>query len=159
MFWLIRFALACFLAYAAYFGMFKSKGLNRALGCGCLGLAFIVSPGGSEPLIGVLMGLGVIVIAVIWALVYSANEKNGINQKKREAEQEQIKREYEVAVESQFAEEPWIVRYATSPCPHCGHYKVRYAEWEDKRYSVAFWGAASDKLGKNYKCEHCGEMW
>ena len=77
----------------------------------------------------------------------------------QEQKQAQLDREYEEAVESQKSTTPWTVRYSTSPCPYCGHYKVRYAKWEDKRLSVAFWGAASSKIGTNYKCEHCGTMW
>ena len=70
-----------------------------------------------------------------------------------------LEAEYNAAVLSQKRSEPWAVRYSTSPCPHCGHYKVRHAKWEDKSMSVAFWGMASSTIGKNYKCEHCGRMW
>lgn len=70
-----------------------------------------------------------------------------------------LNKEYEDAAESQKLSAPWATRYSTSPCPYCGHYKVRYAKWEDKRASVAFWGAASSKIGTNYKCEYCGRMW
>ena len=74
-------------------------------------------------------------------------------------EREIIKHEYQQALDSQVADEPWTIRYATHPCPYCGHYKVRCAKWEDKQLSVAFWGIASGKIGKNYKCEDCGKMW
>lgn len=77
----------------------------------------------------------------------------------KEAEQAEIDAEYQAAVQSQKSTEPWTVRYSTSPCPYCGHYKVRYAKWEDKSMSVAFWGIASSKIGTNYKCEHCKRMW
>ena len=70
-----------------------------------------------------------------------------------------LEREYQQAVASQTASEPWAVRYSIHPCPYCGHYKVRFAKWEDKQLSVAFWGAASSAIGKEYKCEHCGKMW
>lgn len=74
-------------------------------------------------------------------------------------EQAEIRKEEEEAIASQYATEPWAKRYMTSPCPYCGHYKVRYAKWEDKSLSVAFWGIASSAIGKNYKCEHCNRMW
>lgn len=75
-------------------------------------------------------------------------------------EQEIIKHEYQQALDSQkLFDEPWTIRYATSPCPYCGHYKVRYAKWEDKQLSVAFWGIASSAIGKEYKCKHCKNMW
>ena len=79
--------------------------------------------------------------------------------KRKESEQAEIDAEYQVAVQSQKATEPWAIRYSTSPCPYCGHYKVRSAKWEDKKMSIAFWGVASSKIGTNYKCEHCNRMW
>lgn len=106
------------------------------------------------PFIGLLAAIG-----IICAIVHYRNEKNGTNEKRRQKEFEQIGKEYEEAVESQKAEAPWAKRYSTHPCPHCGHYKVRAANWDDKRYSVTFWGAASSKIGKHYKCDHCGNMW
>ena len=77
----------------------------------------------------------------------------------KEAEEETINAELQMAIQSQNATEPWAVRYMTSPCPYCGHYKVRYAKWDDKSLSVAFWGIASSKIDTNYKCDHCKHMW
>ena len=73
--------------------------------------------------------------------------------------QVELDAEYQAAQASQNRTEPWAVRYSTSACPHCGHYKVRTAKWDDKRMSVAFWGVASDKIGKNYICDNCKSMW
>lgn len=85
------------------------------------------------------------------------------NKARQEAEKARekaaLEAEYNAAVLSQKQSAPWAVRYSTSPCPRCGHYKVRHAKWEDKSMSVAFWGIASSTIGKNYKCEHCGRMW
>lgn len=134
----------------------KGGGSDKPIGLGIVGLGFLILPGS---IISKMIGGFIILVAIIWGIVYSQNEKDGTNAKKRAEEQRQIQREYEQAVASQEPGEPWKIRYATDPCPHCGHYKVRYAKWEDKRMSVAFWGAASDKIGKLYKCEHCGEMW
>lgn len=106
------------------------------------------------PTIGIIAAIGL----VCW-IVHEVNEHNGKNEKRRQKEFEQIGKEYEEAVESQKAGAPWAKRYSTHPCPHCGHYKVREAAWNDKRYSVAFWGAASSKIGTCYKCDHCGNMW
>lgn len=77
----------------------------------------------------------------------------------RERLEEQLQNEYEYAVYSQNNGAPWDKKYMTDPCPYCGHYKVRYSKWEDKQISVAFWGGASDKIGKIYKCENCNRMW
>ena len=79
--------------------------------------------------------------------------------KKEEQQQLIIDFEYQQAVASQKLTEPWAKRYELSACPHCGHYKVRKANWDDKRISVAFWGAASTKIGKSYICDHCERMW
>lgn len=54
---------------------------------------------------------------------------------------------------------PWGIHYFQDPCPYCGKKAVRLAKWEDKRASVAFWGAASSKLGAQYKCDACKKMW
>ncbi len=77
----------------------------------------------------------------------------------QERKQKMLENEYQQAVASQQASEPWTVRYSTHPCPYCGHYKVRYAKWEDKQMSVAFWGMASSAIDKHYKCEWCKKMW
>lgn len=77
----------------------------------------------------------------------------------QELKQKILENEYQQAVASQQTSEPWTVRYSTHPCPYCGHYKVRYAKWEDKQMSVAFWGMASSAIDKHYKCEFCKKMW
>lgn len=70
-----------------------------------------------------------------------------------------LENERQQAIHSQEYGAQWDTKYFTDPCPYCGHYKVRYAKWDDKRLSVAFWGGASSKIGTRYKCEHCGRMW
>lgn len=54
---------------------------------------------------------------------------------------------------------PWETQYLPHPCPYCGAYKVRYAKWDDKSWSAAFWGFFSHKVHSNYKCDNCKEMW
>lgn len=54
---------------------------------------------------------------------------------------------------------PWETTYLDHACPYCGKKKVRYAKWEDKAISTAFWGFFSYKLHCNYKCDNCKEMW
>lgn len=80
----------------------------------------------------------------------------------KQYQQNQEKRAEEIRMEKYLAEnkssESWNP-YIAKPCPHCGHYKVRSATWDDKRMSVAFWGAHSQKIGKRYKCDNCGNMW
>jgi len=53
----------------------------------------------------------------------------------------------------------WDRKYFRDPCPHCGHYRVRYANWDDKKISVAVWGIGSSKISKKYYCENCRQMW
>ena len=105
------------------------------------------------------VGIIFLVIGIVWLTKYISDKHTGIHEMEREREQQQIETERQNAIASQQQGEPWAIRFMTSPCPFCGHYKVRCAKWEDKRLSVAFWGVASDDLGKNYKCEHCQRMW
>lgn len=102
-----------------------------------------------------------LMIAIIVAAVYAINfiSRLGNHGPSAAEEQELIKHEYQQALDSQHCSEPWTVRYATYPCPYCGHYKVRSAKWEDKQMSVAFWGMASSTIDKHYKCEWCKKMW
>lgn len=113
-----------------------------------------------------ILGLFLILISPVLFVLYVINEKDGTNIKKQEAEKlaklnelDEINREYQEAIASQKSNTPWTVKYATEPCPYCGHYKVRSAKWDDKKMSVAFWGAASGKFGKSFKCDHCKQMW
>ena len=55
---------------------------------------------------------------------------------------------------------PWETTYYSFPCPYCGKNMVRPAKWDDKRLSIAFWGALlSPKTGTRYKCDNCKKMW
>ena len=151
------------IAIFGIYCMFSSSDVNpimQPVGLGFVGfggfLAAVADPDGVK-VGGIILALAMIAVAVFWTKhVY---EKNDPNRPKSEAEQRTIKEEYSEAVRSQQASEPWTIRYSTSPCPYCGHYKVRYAKWEDKRAHVLFWGATSEKLGTNYKCENCERMW
>ena len=82
--------------------------------------------------------------------------------KEREAEEarlDELEAELEMAEESQKDSSPWSVKYYTTPCPYCGHYKVRATTFDDKRLSIAFWGILSHKIGKRFKCDRCGKVW
>ncbi len=99
-------------------------------------------------------------LTLILAIVRAVKKENGTYptmDQQRENEQKEIERERQSAIASQNRA-PWE-RYYTFACPYCGHYKVRPANWDDKKMSVAFWGAASSKLGDHYKCEHCKKTW
>lgn len=152
--------LGLILVIFGFYSMSKGSGADKPVGLGIVGVGwFLIGVFDTEHPANMGIGAVILVIAILWGVVYAQNEKDGTNARRRAAELEQIEQERIAAIASQQPGEPWKVRYATSPCPHCGHYKVRNANWEDKRYSVAFWGAASSKIGKQFKCEHCGEMW
>ncbi|MCI6647233.1 MAG: hypothetical protein MSH16_06265 [Oscillospiraceae bacterium] len=76
-----------------------------------------------------------------------------------EKEKQEIEAERIAAFRSQKDTTPWAVRYMTSSCPYCGHYKVRFETWDDKKMDVSFWGIASTELGKSYICDHCKKTW
>ncbi len=44
-------------------------------------------------------------------------------------------------------------------CPNCGMNAGHEIGAFNKAASVSAFGLASDKIGKNYKCESCGYMW
>lgn len=143
------------------FGCLSDKGISilKPIGLGMIGIALIFCGLATEKIATTGLGGCIIVISVLWGMIYSQNEKDGTNSQKRAAELDEINREYQEALASQQSNTPWTVKYATEPCPYCGHYKVRSAKWDDKKMSVAFWGAASGKLGKSFKCDHCKQMW
>lgn len=79
--------------------------------------------------------------------------------KQKESEERQEELELEKARAEASQRQPWGTKYLTTPCPYCGHYKVRYSDWDDKKVSVAFWGAASTKIAERFKCDYCHRMW
>ena len=88
-----------------------------------------------------------------------------IEKAKREQERavqkaQELQAEKEAAELSQSNTAPWEKKYYTYPCPYCGHYKVRYANWDDKKMSVAINGYRhSTKVHKKYICDNCKHMW
>lgn len=49
---------------------------------------------------------------------------------------------------------------ATAPrCPTCNSTDIKKIGGVDRAFSVAFWGLASSKIGKTFKCNHCGYTW
>lgn len=127
------------------------------------GIAFLImgltSAGDEDQGTMIWGGVTATIVGLGWYWKYKVDERDGVFERERQQELLQIERERKQAIESQNQTTPWAKKYMTSPCPYCGHYKVRWAKWEDKRMSVAFWGGASSKIGTNYKCEHCGKMW
>ena len=82
------------------------------------------------------------------------------NMKAFEAIAEKQKREREALdyMPPEPSDTPFGTQYMQYPCPYCRKYKVRYAEWDDKKTSIAFWGIWSAKVGKTYKCDGCGRF-
>lgn len=51
-------------------------------------------------------------------------------------------------------------RAANAPrCPTCGSTDLKKIDALDRAISVSFLGLASGKIGKSFKCNHCGYMW
>lgn len=44
-------------------------------------------------------------------------------------------------------------------CPMCGSHVVKKLTVADRAVSVAAWGLASGKIGKQYECKNCGHKW
>lgn len=47
----------------------------------------------------------------------------------------------------------------TRQCPRCGRNTGHPLNEFEKKMSVSFWGYASSKWGKTYKCDACDYMW
>ena len=47
----------------------------------------------------------------------------------------------------------------TPRCPTCNSTDIKKIGGVDRAFSVAFWGLASSKIGKTFKCNHCGYTW
>lgn len=51
-------------------------------------------------------------------------------------------------------------RAANAPrCPTCGSTDLKKIDALDRAISVSLLGLASGKIGKSFKCNHCGYMW
>lgn len=44
-------------------------------------------------------------------------------------------------------------------CPQCGQTDTRRISNINRATSVAFWGLASSKIGKQYECQRCNHKW
>lgn len=66
----------------------------------------------------------------------------------------EIERQSEQAAARRAAEQ------ANAPrCPTCGSTDLKKIDALDRAISVSFLGLASGKIGKSFKCNHCGYMW
>ena len=54
--------------------------------------------------------------------------------------------------------EEWRQRL-TRTCPRCGRHTGHPINEFEKKLSISFWGFASSKWGKSYKCDCCKYMW
>lgn len=121
-------------------------------------LGVFIGFGTDSPLLG-LFSLGMFIYFIYMIIKAKQDIADGTYARQQEEERRKIEQERIFAEQSQRDGAPWSTRYYTFPCPYCGHYRVRPAKWDDKRMSVAFWGAASSKIGTRYKCERCNRMW
>ena len=48
---------------------------------------------------------------------------------------------------------------ANLTCPVCGSHYIKKLTTADRAVSVAAWGLASGKIGKQYECKKCGHKW
>lgn len=63
-------------------------------------------------------------------------------------------------VKSEQAAARRAVEQANAPrCPTCGSTDLKKIDALDRAISVSLLGLASGKIGKSFKCNHCGYMW
>lgn len=67
------------------------------------------------------------------------------------------KRKYDY-IEKMQEKEEWRQRL-TRTCPRCGRHTGHPIGDFEKKMSISFWGFASDKWGKSYKCDYCDYKW
>lgn len=64
------------------------------------------------------------------------------------------------SLKSEAARERAAAEQANAPrCPTCGSTDLKKIDALDRAISVSFLGLASGKIGKSFKCNHCGYMW
>lgn len=64
------------------------------------------------------------------------------------------------SLKNEAARERAAAEQANAPrCPTCGSTDLKKIDALDRAISVSFLGLASGKIGKSFKCNHCGYMW
>lgn len=100
----------------------------------------------------------VILPAIIYFSSYSkrVNDYN-LAQNDPVAYQKKLKEEAKAALAQAEAER---IRQQNAPkCPHCNSTNIEKLSTIDRGISVAAFGLASGKIGKQYKCKNCKHMW
>ena len=106
-------------------------------------------------------------------LVYSTDEWNAMSPDEKirkhweaDAKGKRVLEEYEAHMSAQerkaLDKEISDFRKYNDPnltCPMCGSHVVKKLTVADRAVSVAAWGLASGKIGKQYECKKCGHKW
>lgn len=86
--------------------------------------------------------------------IQQENEQQKAANRKAAIKWAEIERQSEQAAARRAAEQ------ANAPrCPTCGSTDLKKIDALDRAISVSFLGLASGKIGKSFKCNHCGYMW
>ena len=103
------------------------------------------------------------------AMSQDEKEKEIKNHWEREARCDRAHEEYEARMNAMPYEERKALdkeisdfRKYNDPnltCPMCGSHVVKKLTVADRAVSVAAWGLASGKIGKQYECKKCGHKW
>lgn len=95
----------------------------------------------------------------------TAYEKRIEEIRQQEIQKEECKRiEYNEWLKQKAKSEQAAARRAAEQanvprCPTCGSTDLKKIDALDWAISVSFLGLASGKIGKSFKCNHCGYMW
>lgn len=109
-------------------------------------------------------GIGTLIMIISIVITFAAPYMFMTEQERKDgvkAVQDADRRRDEIEKAEALSEDgaPWERKYLPYRCPYCNRYRVRYANWDDKKVSAAFWGIASSKLGKAYTCDACKKFW
>lgn len=112
--------------------------------------------------IGSLLSSESLLVVVLMFLFFCWMCYGGINQYYSEMEQYNLaktnfERYQQEVVKKQEREER--IEASKPKCPVCGSTYIEKITTADRTISIAMVGAASGKIGKQYKCRHCKHMW
>ena len=114
---------------------------------------------GSNPPALILEIICFILLPAIFYLksYFSRLEDFNLSEQNPEAYQQKKMKEQKAALANAEAER---IRQMNAPkCPHCNSTNIERLTTMDRGISLAAFGLASGKIGKQYKCKNCKHMW
>ena len=121
-------------------------------------ILFILMFGSNPPALILEIFCFILLPAIFYLKSYfSRLEDFNLSEQNPEAYQQKKMKEQKDALANAEAER---IRQMNAPkCPHCNSTNIERLTTMDRGISVAAFGLASGKIGKQYKCKNCKHMW